>query len=86
MFYVYVLLSERDSEFYVGYTADLKKRLNLHKSGKVQSTKNRRPLRLVYYEAFLCREDGLHRERYLKTAYGKRYLKRRLKEQLEEAT
>ena len=86
MFYVYVLLSERDSEFYVGYTANLKKRLNLHKSGKVQSTKNRRPLRLVYYEASLCQKDGLHRERYLKTAYGKRYLKQRLKEELEEAT
>ena len=86
MFYVYVLRSKRDSGFYVGYTADLKKRLNLHKSGKVESTKNRSPLQLVYYEASLCQEDALHRERYLKTAYGKRYLKRRLKEQLEEAT
>ncbi len=45
MFYfVYVLKSEKDGNFYVGYTADLKNRLKCHIEGKVHSTKNRLPL------------------------------------------
>ena len=84
MYYVYVLKSEKDHGFYVGYTADLKKRVGLHNHGQVASTKNRRPLALVYYEASLNREDALHREKYLKTSYGKRYIRNRLKNFLAE--
>jgi len=80
MYCVYVLRSKKDSDFYVGHTADLKKRLDLHDKGQVTSTKNRRPLELVYYEMSLNQEDALHREKYLKTAYGKRYIKNRLKQ------
>ena len=78
-FYVYVLLSEKDGFLYTGYTEDLKSRIKKHNSGKVQSTKHRRPLRLIYYEACLNQHDALKREKYLKTTYGKRYLKNRLK-------
>jgi len=80
MYCVYVLRSKKDQDFYVGYTADLKERLDLHYRGQVSSTKNRRPLELVYYEMSLSQEDTLHREKYLKTAYGKRYIKNRLKQ------
>lgn len=80
MYCVYVLRSKKDQDFYVGYTADLKERLDLHHRGQVSSTKNRRPLELVYYEMSLSQEDTLHREKYLKTAYGKRYIKNRLKQ------
>lgn len=80
MYCVYVLRSKKDQDFYVGYTADLKERLDLHYRGHVSSTKNRRPLELVYYEMSLSQEDTLHREKYLKTAYGKRYIKNRLKQ------
>jgi len=82
MYYVYVLRSEKDGGFYVGYTADLQKRLELHDDGKVKSTKDRDPFRLVYYEACTNQRDALHREKYLKTAYGKRYIKSRLREYL----
>jgi len=51
MYYVYVLKSKKDGQFYVGYTADLRKRLDLHNKGKVESTRYRRPFELVYYEA-----------------------------------
>ncbi len=61
-FFVYVLLSEKDKKFYTGYTANLIQRMNQHFSGKVNSTKNRRPLKLIYYEACLSQEDALHRE------------------------
>ncbi|MEF8799267.1 MAG: GIY-YIG nuclease family protein [Candidatus Bipolaricaulota bacterium] len=84
MYYVYVLYSEKDNNFYVGYTKDVKKRLKMHQSGKVKSTRNRRPLNLVYYEASLNQEDALSREKYLKTSYGKRYIKNRLENYLGE--
>jgi len=80
MYYVYVLRSDKDSKFYVGYTKDLRARIKFHNEGKVKSTKNRVPLKLIYYEACLNQQDALKREKYLKTNYGKRYIKSRLKE------
>ena len=81
-YYVYFLQSEKDKLFYVGYTKDLKIRLKMHNSGKVQSTKNRQPLKLIYYEYCLNQQDATHREKYLKSSWGKRYLKNRLKNYL----
>lgn len=83
MQYVYVLFSLKDRRFYTGYTEDLKSRLESHGLGKVQSTRNRGPLELVYYEGCLDRADALHREKYLKTTWGKRYLRNRLKASLK---
>jgi len=74
MFYTYVLKSDVDNQFYSGFTKDLKLRFDQHCKGQVESTKERRPLRLIYYEACLTREDALKRERYFKTYYGKRFL------------
>jgi len=81
-YYVYVLKSEKDGRFYTGYTADLKERLLQHNSGKVNSTKNRIPLKLMYFEGCLNQQDATHREKYLKTSWGKRYLKGRMKHYL----
>ena len=67
---------------YTGYTKDLKLRFEQHLKGLVESTKNRRPFKLIYYEACLSQKDALHREKYLKTAYGKKFLKNRLKSYL----
>lgn len=78
MYYVYVLQSEKDNKFYVGYTEKLERRLEMHNNGNVNSTKNRRPLKLIYYEACINQKDALNREKYLKTSYGKRYIKNRL--------
>ena len=82
MFYVYALVSQNDRKLYVGYTEDLRKRISEHNRGKVTSTRYRVPFKLIYYEACRNKADALHRERYLKTAYGKRYLKNRLKNDL----
>ena len=79
MFYVYVLKSLSDDGLYIGCTKDLKARINEHSSGSVGSTKNRLPIELIYYEACLNRSDAFRREKYLKTTYGRRYLKNRLK-------
>ena len=82
MEYVYILRSAKDSKFYVGWTNDLRNRIQQHNAGKVFSTKSRLPLILVYYEACLTREDAKRREKYLKTAWGKRYIKNRLRTHL----
>ena len=79
MQYVYVLLSKKDGQKYVGYTKDLERRLEAHRDGKVESTRNRRPLKLIYYEACLSQKDATHREKYFKTHHGKMFIKNRLK-------
>ena len=78
MYYTYVLFSEKDKKQYTGYTEDLNLRLNQHNKGLVQSTKHRRPLVLIYYEACLYQWDAVQREKYLKTHYGRMFLKKRL--------
>jgi putative endonuclease len=77
-----VLRSEKDGLFYTGYTNNLRERLKLHNEGKVNSTRNRLPLTLVYFEGCLNQQDATHREKYLKTSWGKRYLKQRMKDYL----
>jgi len=82
MYYTYVLYSKKDGNFYTGFTQDLKLRFDQHNNGRVESTKDRRPLKLVYYEACLNRDYATHREKYLKTYHGKAYIRRRLKSYL----
>lgn len=77
-FYTYVLLSLKDKEHYVGYTNNLRKRLEEHNAGKNLSTKPRRPLKLIYFEACLNEDDAKQREKYLKGTIGRRYLAKRL--------
>ncbi|MFH1583958.1 MAG: GIY-YIG nuclease family protein [Actinomycetota bacterium] len=81
MCYVYVLL-DRNNKFYTGYTGNLKQRMEQHNNGGVRSTKNNRPLQLIYYEACIDNKDALKREKYLKSTWGKRYLTNRLKNYL----
>ena len=83
MQYVYVLVSLKDKQFYTGYTGDLRKRIFQHDKGLNSSTKHRKPLKLIYYEACLSEEDAKAREKYLKSGMGKRYLKNRLKNSLK---
>jgi len=78
MFFTYVLKSKSDKKFYIGFTEDLKRRLDDHNSGKVDATRDRRPLELVYYEACRSRDKALKREKYFKTGFGRRYLKNRI--------
>ncbi len=79
MHYIYVIQSKKDNRWYTGYASDLRKRFNDHNAGKVNSTKNREPFELIYYEACLDKRDAIARERYLKSGMGKRYLKNRLR-------
>lgn len=82
MFYAYILKSAKDKKMYVGYTSNLKLRFEQHQKGLVESTKNRRPFKLIYYEACLDQQDATHREKYFKTHLGRMFLKNRLKSYL----
>lgn len=81
-YYTYVLLSKKDNKFYTGFTTDLKRRFEEHCKGYVESTKDRKPLKLIYYEACLSQKDATHREKYLKTFHGKMFIRNRLKSYL----
>ncbi|MEK7062156.1 MAG: GIY-YIG nuclease family protein [Patescibacteria group bacterium] len=81
-YYVYILKSLKDNKFYTGYTENLKLRFEEHQKGHVLSTKDRRPFKLVYYESCLDKKDAMHREKYLKTHFGKMFIKNRLKSYL----
>jgi putative endonuclease len=79
MFYVYILQSQSDDGLYIGFSKDLRRRMEEHQAGKSFSTSYRGPWRLIYYEAYLDEEDALGRERYLKSGGGRRFLKSQLR-------
>ena len=83
-YYIYVLLSQKDGKFYIGFTNDLKRRVKEHKQNKNISTSKRLPLKLIYFEGHLSKEDAMRRECYFKTAKGKTTLKQMLRESLKE--
>ena len=80
---VYVLLSLKDHNFYIGYTSDLKQRLTDHFHGNSPATKLRRPFKLIFCEYFFSKEDASRREGYFKTNPGKKSLKLILRKSLE---
>lgn len=79
MFYVYILLSEQDNKFYIGFTKDLKKRLKQHNDKQVISTSKRGKLTLIMYEAYILEEDAKKREKFFKTTKGKMQLRKQLR-------
>jgi len=84
MYYVYILFSEKDKNLYTGFTPNLKARHERHQNGFVKATKHRRPLKLIYYEAYSNELDARRREIYLKGGKGKLELKIQLKEIFKE--
>ena len=76
--YVYVLESLVDHEIYIGYTANLKRRLAEHERGVNFATKFRLPFKLIYFEGCLSEKDAKRREKYLKKTQGRRFLGLRL--------
>jgi putative endonuclease len=80
MFYVYILLSLKDRKFYIGFTKQHpEERLKGHNKGNTNSTKKRRPFKLIYYEAHTLEKDARRREKYFKTSKGKFTLKQMLR-------
>lgn len=78
MFYIYILHSLKDNNLYVGYTSNLRRRLNEHQNGLSQSTKYRTPLELIYYEAYKIKQDALEREKFFKSGWGRNYINKKI--------
>jgi putative endonuclease len=74
-YFVYILTSFKDSKRYIGMTSDLNRRFKEHNSGKVKSTKNRRPLELIYTEEFISKKEASNRETFFKSGIGREFLK-----------
>ena len=84
MYYVYALLSNKNSRLYIGSTSDLRQRVKDHNNGigGTYSKKNR-PYTLVFYEAFTAKTDALKQEKFYKTGYGREVLKEKLTHSLK---
>lgn len=83
-YFVYILLSLKDKKFYIGLTNKVERRYFEHQMGKNTSSFKRRPLKLIFYEAYLNKKDAERRERYFKTTKGKVTLRQMLKEYFKE--
>lgn len=81
MYYVYIL-QLKDNSYYHGFSENLKSRIINHQNGEVESTKNFRPLKLIYYSAFSSKKLAINFERYLKTTSGWAFRNKRLIEKL----
>jgi putative endonuclease len=77
-YFVYILKSFKDGRYYIGSTSDVEKRLVKHNSGGNISTKNRRPLVVVYREKFSDKILALKREKEIKSYKGGLLFKRLL--------
>ena len=77
MYYVYILRLT-DNSIYVGYSSDVRKRLRNHYVGGVSSTKNLRPVTLIFYSAFLTQKKAIDFEKYLKSSSGFAFRNKRL--------
>ncbi len=83
VYYVYLLKSLKKERVYVGYSGDLRVRVEAHNLGKVRSTKYYRPWRLVYYESYLNQHDATKREKQLKLHAAKEVLLKQIATSLD---
>ncbi|MEM7379967.1 MAG: GIY-YIG nuclease family protein [Bacteroidota bacterium] len=79
MYQVYVLYSNEFDRFYVGMSGDAEVRLAEHNAGKTTSTRQFIPWKLVLVESYKTRVEARKREKYLKSAAGRRWRKKNIK-------
>ncbi len=82
IFYVYALSSEYDNSIYVGMSQDVGRCLVEHNRGQVQSTRSKRPFRVVYKKEFCSRIDARRHEKYIKSGFGRKFIKRKIEQGL----
>lgn len=68
---------------YIGCTSNLQRRVTMHNNGNVTATRNRQPLELIFYEAFLSQDDAFAREQWLKTGWGRAHISKMLRKYFE---
>ena len=72
-FKIYILQSQVDSSFYIGFTSDIEKRLMNHNAGKSKYTSKKMPWKLVYSEEFTTKSEALRREKFLKNQRNREF-------------
>ncbi len=75
-YFVYILKSKVFDRLYIGFTANLSKRLEEHNRGKVKSTKFYCPYQLMYFEKYMNKTKARKRELFLKTGVGRKIVKK----------
>ena len=75
-----MLKSEYFDYYYKGHCQNLEQRLKEHNSGMTLSIRPYIPFRIVYFERFISLEEAIQREKYFKTAAGRRFLKSKISE------
>ena len=84
MYYVYLLESQKDKSWYIGFTANIEERVNTHNHGKGgRTTRMKSHWKLIYHEMYLNKMDAIGREKFLKSGSGRRYLKKQLSHYLK---
>ena len=76
MYFAYVIYSKEFNRYYKGHCHNIDVRLKEHNAGRTSSTKPFIPWEVIYYEPFETLENAVKREKYFKTAAGRRYLKK----------
>ncbi|MBL7909466.1 MAG: GIY-YIG nuclease family protein [Bacteroidia bacterium] len=71
-------MSNYEGSFYKGHCEDLKKRIQQHNSGTTLSIKNKIPYEIAYFEEFALRTEAIKREKYFKSAAGRKFLKSKI--------
>lgn len=78
-FFAYVVSSTIKTYFYKGHCQNLDLRIKEHNSGMTQSLRPYLPVKLIYFEMLPTLKEAILREKYFKTAAGRRFLKDKLK-------
>jgi len=76
MYYTYILKSENFKKYYTGKTDDVDKRLREHNTGRSNYSRRYMPWKVVYAECFSTEVEAVRREKYFKSAPGRRWLKK----------
>ena len=83
MYFVYVLFDRQEDKFYIGYTADIERRMGEHFAGKNHTTTRYSSKQLIFWECFIVEQDARRREGYFKTTKGRKALRLMLRETLK---
>ncbi|MBI4100299.1 GIY-YIG nuclease family protein [Candidatus Microgenomates bacterium] len=78
MYVVYILKSRVAEKTYVGHTDNLERRLIQHNNGNSIFSKRYRPWEIIYSDFFATLEEVIKREKYFKSAVGRRWMKKNL--------
>ena len=76
MFFLYIIQSEMDGSFYIGYSANPTNRLNKHNTAKSGYTSRKKPWVLVYTEEFKTKSEAIRREKFIKAQKSKVFIEK----------